>query len=525
LNKVLQGQFESIEDYNSTFKKVKIKVFAFGENDNSSNITPESFVKAKDSIYNIPIVAKYEENTMDEYGLDGDLSGHNTRLKKDKDGNWILFQDTVPLGLVPESAEITFEEVNEGTEEEPDIKTYVVANGCFLWMRYEASQKIEEWLNEGIIPKVSMEINPTDGELVDGYYQINEWEFEAITALGSDKNPCFNRAEIEEYSKKNFKEMYFEMINELKQFTKETLDLGGELENNNLNMSINEDKQGGIDVDEKLELFNKYTTIPEDIVTQLKVDIEQYSLEELDVKLFELSGLLEEELRRELWQEKWTDSWGYECSRFYLWDFDFEANLVFAYDNSDSYLYKFSYTTSGDTVSIDFESGVKQKLVPVDFDEGSTFEFSFVPKEKFEIVANDLVAQKENIEQFETIKGELETLKADYEAIKGQNEKLSEYKSAVEQEQFEYNIQVLFENYSKILDEATINEFKEKVNEFSLETLPELETQMKLAFAESKITFETKKEKTPLSFEFEKTVKTSSKPYADLIMKYSKEEN
>lgn len=520
-DKVLQGQFESIEDYNSTFKKVKIKVFAFGENSNFSNITPESFVRAKDSIFNIPIVAKYDEDTTDKYGLDGDLEGHNTRLKKDKDGNWILYQDTIPLGLVPESAEVYFEEVNEGTEENPDMKTYVVADGCFLWMRYDAAKKIDEWLKNDIVPKVSMEINPIDGEIVDGYYQINSFEFEAITALGSDKTPCFSRAEIEEYSQKNFKEMYHEMIDELKQFTKDQLNLGGELDKENLETENKEFvDEGGNQVDELLALFKKYTTIPEDIVNQLKENIQSYSFEELDAKLFALSGLLEEELRRELSKETYIDSWGYECGRFSLHDFDPDSNLVYAFDWTDYCLYKFSFTKNGDAVSIDFENPVRQKLVPVDFVEGDTFEFSFVPKEKFETVANDLVAQKESIEQFETIKDELETLKSDYEVIKTQNKQLSEYKSKIEQEQFDININELFENYAKVLDEATLNEFKSKVGDYTLDTIVDLEKEMKLAFAESKLTFEKKQAKTPLSFEFDKQPATSDKPYADRIMKY-----
>lgn len=243
MSKILQGQFETIENYNSTFKKVRIKIFAFGKNQNFSNITPQAFEYAKDSIYNIPIVAKYNEDTVDDYGLEGDLEGHNTKLKKDKNGDWVLYQDTVPLGLVPESAEIYFEEVNEGTEEDSDIKTYVVVDGCFLWMRYDASKKIEEWLNNGITPKVSMEINPLSGKIVDNYYQIDSFEFEAIAALGSDKTPCFPKAEIENYSKKSFKEMYLEMLKELKETTKQSI--GGEFM-----------KKEDIGSDDKIEIDN-----------------------------------------------------------------------------------------------------------------------------------------------------------------------------------------------------------------------------------------------------------------------------
>ena len=47
----LTGHFQDIEDYNSTFKKVKIKVFAFDLNRNGSDITQIAFANAQNSIF------------------------------------------------------------------------------------------------------------------------------------------------------------------------------------------------------------------------------------------------------------------------------------------------------------------------------------------------------------------------------------------------------------------------------------------------------------------------------------------
>jgi hypothetical protein len=225
--KVLHGYFESIEPYNSSFKKVTIKVFAFGKNQKFSNITPQSFELAQNTIYSIPLVSKYIEDVTDEYGFEGDLSGHNMKLRKIKtpEGKtlWEIYQDTTPLGVVPADAEIYFEDINEGTEEKPDIKTYIVAKGCLLWMRYDAAKKIEGWLSNGIKPKVSMEIGNIQGEIIDNYFTVNNFEFEAICAIGSDKTPAFPRAEITNFSKENFEKMYSEMLKELKELTEKDL--------------------------------------------------------------------------------------------------------------------------------------------------------------------------------------------------------------------------------------------------------------------------------------------------------------
>ena len=212
----LKGYFEGIEDYNESFKKVKIKVHALGKNKNYSNILPSAFEKAKESIYNIPIVAKYNSG-KDKYGLNGDLESHNTILEADRNGNLIIKQDTYPIGVVSSNANITFEDINEGSEENPDIKRYIVVDNVFLWKRYDATQKIEEWLENGIVPHVSMEIGSIVGDMdSDGYFTIIDYKYEAICALGSEIEPCFPMAQIENYNKQSFSEQFYEMINELK---------------------------------------------------------------------------------------------------------------------------------------------------------------------------------------------------------------------------------------------------------------------------------------------------------------------
>lgn len=254
-----QGEFKALETFNSSFLRTKCKVFAFGNNRNASNITEDAFNKAKKSLAFIPVVAKFSDN-KDVYGSNGDLEGHNVELEKDSNGDWVLRHDTFPIGVVSPNANISFEEVNEGTELEPEYKTYVVVDEVFLWKRYDATKKIEEWLSNGVTPKVSMEINNIEGSFNnDNYFRVDSFEFEAIAALGSDIEPCFPFAQIEQYSLIDVKKEFEQMLNELKF----TLQEGGkEMEENTVAAVVEEVLPTEDSVDEVIE------TVESDVVEQ-----------------------------------------------------------------------------------------------------------------------------------------------------------------------------------------------------------------------------------------------------------------
>jgi len=385
-NQVLRGYFESVENYNDSFKKVCIRIFAFGKNANFSNITPQSFELAKNTIFSIPLVAKYIEDTTDDYGLSGNLSGHNTALRQKPDNSWEIYQDTIPLGCIPNDAEIYFEDVNEGTEENPDIKTYIVAKGCLLWMRYDAAQKINDWLNNGIIPKVSMEISNIQGSLIDNYFQVDNFQFLAVCCLGSEKTPCFQSCDISNYTKQDFEKSYSEMLKELKQLTQLELDQKnqplsptlGDIDNTdptNIDSQINKvnfDKEGGNEIlKEKLNLINKYSNLTKEDIADLKTEINKYSLEEFDTKLKEISEKKQSEfemtneqlidaVRQELKKEiiTITDYWG-DLVQIQKYRYrDLKENLVIVVDHEWENYFGIPFTVTGDTVAIDYVNAI-----------------------------------------------------------------------------------------------------------------------------------------------------------------------
>lgn len=212
---LMNGVFESIQEYNSSFLRTKIKMLAFGHNRNGSSFqSEESFFNAtKTSLPLIPVVAKFNKEK-------DNLEGHNVTVEINEDGDYEFNYDTYPIGVVANNYNLTIEDVNEGTEEYPDIKKYVVIDNVFLWKRYKAVQKIESWIQEGAKPKVSVEIDNVAGSFdEDGYFKIDNFNFQAICALGSDIEPCFPRAEISTYSlsdlNKEFKDLIYELNQDL----------------------------------------------------------------------------------------------------------------------------------------------------------------------------------------------------------------------------------------------------------------------------------------------------------------------
>lgn len=440
----LEGHFQEIEDYNSTFKKVKIKVFAFDLNANNSDITRTAFENAKSSIFNIPIIAKYNEEK-------DDLEGHNVYLTKDKNDNYIIKMDTSPFGVVSNLANISFEDINEGSEENPSIKTYVIIDNVFLWKRYEATQRIEEWLAQGIEPKISMEIGSVEGKFESGVFEISSFEFEAITALGSDVEPCFPMAQIEEYSKATFQEAYFEMVKELK------FSLQNQSSNNLDVDDINNNKEGGINIlNEKFELIKKYENLTEEDVLDLKTNQEQYSLEDFDMKLKELSEAknvpittefaltseqLSDEVRKVLRTKKVIseDWWGDEYSENEFYYRDIKDNLVIVIDNAWENYYGIPYTTNGDAIAIDFENKIP-------------YMYDWRPRTNDEVVNN---FAKQEFEEKLKVFTDKAVEKAKTETTVEYESKISEFNSKIEELSLQNSQTTISEEFETLKSKVT----------------------------------------------------------------------
>ena len=290
-------------------------------------------------------------------------------VRKD-DGSLILVNLTQPIGVVPQTAKVYWETVEE---DDGTVNEYLCAE-VLIWKRQEAYRKIKK---DGITAQ-SMEITVKDGETINGIYCIKDFEFTAFALIGVE--PCYESASLA-FSKQDFKQEFSKMMRELMDsFIDVTVsDETGNIHSHKYSM------EGGNKGLDKQNLIEKYGID----VNTLDFSIDDFTVEELEEKFraiteadkksdpevdtdknkFALTSNVVDEIMRALDAEKIQREWG-ECSRYLFVDCDFDAMEVYCWDRTDWLLYGFSYKTNGDSIEIDFENKKRKKYVIADFDEG-----------------------------------------------------------------------------------------------------------------------------------------------------------
>lgn len=372
-NKVLNLTYASslteLCEVNSSFDSGILRIAYPGANRNGSSISKETFERCIKTIFNCPIVCHYDRES-------DTLGGHDMEIVKSQDGRLVVVNTTTPVGCIPESANVFWEEVEE---DDGTTREYLCAE-ALLWKRQEAYRKIKK---DGIVAH-SMEITVKDGESIDGLYHIRDFEFTAFALIGVE--PCFESSSLEMFSKKDFKEQFSEMMLELKESFNLVKTSDNEDDNTNLK---NHSMEGGEQVLDRNELIAKYGID----VEALDFSIEDFTIEELEEKFkamqaepegepstasddepdegdkFALMNNVLEEIMRSLDAIKLQKDWG-ECNRYWFVDCDMEAYEIYCWDTTDWLLYGFTYTMDGDSVVIDFDSKKRKKYVIADFDEG-----------------------------------------------------------------------------------------------------------------------------------------------------------
>lgn len=363
LNLTYASSITNLCEVNSSFDSGILRIAYTGVNRNGSSISKSVFEKCVNTIYNCPIVCNYDRET-------DTLGGHDIEIVHDSDGDLKLINLTQPVGCIPESAKVFWEEV---TEDDGTVHEYLCAE-ALLWKRQEAYKKIKE---DGIVAH-SMEITVKDGDVVDNVYHIKDFEFTAFALIGVE--PCFESSSLETFSKRSFKEQLSEMMLELKESYNQVKTSAGEVDNNSLQ---NYSAKGGEPIVDKNELISKYGID----VDALDFSIDDYSAEELEEKFkaiteareqedetpeddkYALMSNFMEELTAALGEEKTHNEWG-DYSRYVYADVDTEVSEVYCWDTTNWLLYGFTYAMDGDTVIIDFNSKKRKKYIIADFDEG-----------------------------------------------------------------------------------------------------------------------------------------------------------
>ncbi|HKM45894.1 MAG TPA: hypothetical protein VJY12_10615 [Dysgonamonadaceae bacterium] len=184
---------------NVGFVRGVCKVAYAGKNRNYSNIPKEAFELAEPSVFGIPVVGHWIEDSSKEHG--GKFGGHDVILEEK--GNKVTIKDsTTPFGFVPQDANPRWETVED---ENGNSKSYYTVDVVLWQERYPVA--IQSIIDNG--SRQSMEIMVKDGDWDDNwdYFDINDFYYSALCLLGKDENadgsrgeddvqPCFEESEV-----------------------------------------------------------------------------------------------------------------------------------------------------------------------------------------------------------------------------------------------------------------------------------------------------------------------------------------
>lgn len=439
---VFSSGITNLVERNSSFDSGVLRVAYTGRNRNNSFIGKDTFELCMPTIYNCPIVCRYDRET-------DTIGAHDMELVSDDNGMHVV-NLTQPVGVVPESAKYWWEEI----EDDSGVHEYLCIE-VLIWKRQEAYRKIKE---DGITDE-SMEISVKEGSIVDGVYVIKRFEFTAFCLLGTAE-PCYESASLEMFSREDFKQQLAKMMQDFKESFSLISTQTGVEDKQTQNLT-----EGGEEVlDQKMDLLAEYGLSADD----LEFSLEELTYEELKAELSKIQAaadddaeddsqneedkageaepaqepaeeqaaaeeagepdvsdepheddasfaLMGEQFREELVNalsvETVETCFG-EMARYWYVDYSTELSEVYCYDMEDWKLYGFTYSMNGDNVVVDFECKKRKKFSIVDFDEGDqTAMFSAV----FATMTEKYQAASDTISSMETELGELRKFKEDTE--------------------------------------------------------------------------------------------------------------
>lgn len=184
--------FEITESLSPLFSKARVTVMYHGENPNRSSFSKWDVERAVPSLKNIPIVGYFSEE-------DENFGGHERSLVVEDD-KIVVKTKTVPIGVVPESAVFSWENI---VDKDGIRREYLVIDNALIWNRDE---KLVSALSTDDFGQ-SMEITVNEYYTLDGIDYITDFYFTALCVLGIDKNgagyvrPAFDDAKVQTYSK------------------------------------------------------------------------------------------------------------------------------------------------------------------------------------------------------------------------------------------------------------------------------------------------------------------------------------
>ena len=467
LNITYTSSLTNLCEINTSFDTGVLRVCYTGKNRNGSFFSKEDIQRNIKTIYNCPIVCNYDRET-DIFG------GHDIEVVSNDDGDLRLVNLTTPVGVVPESAKVWFEDF---TEDDGTVHEYLYTE-VLLWKRQEAYKKIKD---DGITAH-SMEIQVKDGELIDDVYHVKDFEFTAFALIGVE--PCFESSSLEVFSNKEFKQQLSEMMQDLKETYTMVKTSNEDDEINSNNYSV----EGGKEIlEEKIKLAKEYNID----VDSLDFSLEDFTIEELTEKFdaikstavpaknnkptvnesedkFALTQNIVSELRRVLDDgEKFTTDWDEDYPKYSYIDCDIETKEVYCWDIEDGIMYGFAFEMNGDNINIDFSSKKRKKVAFVDFEEGEE------PPQTPEVFSKIKESVSNVCADCKNIKAKFSDASKSIDEMSSELDELRKFKSDIEEQEKTKQREDVFAKFEDLEGIEAFEVLKQNCAEYDLNTLEE----------------------------------------------------
>lgn len=505
-NVVFESRIADWTEVNSSFDKGVLRIAYHGQNRNGMFISKQAFDSAVKSVFNCPVVCNYIRET-------DSIGSHDVDVVK-KNGEVRMVNITTPVGVVPESANVWWSEVEEANGE---VHEYLCAD-ILIWKRQEAYEHLKE---NGIVDE-SMEIRVIDGSRQnDGLYHIDKFEFLAFCLLESAP-PCFESAGIELFSLDGFESKYAQMMEDMKREFSTVMTASAD---DTYTQSYS--KGGTCELDLN-ELMVKYSLSAEDVT----FDTENMSVEEIEQKFSEIKAAKDEatfaeqepeneppvpeagepekenqefsltasqfidEVFEALSAVRYADPyWGDMCKYYYV-DHDVELKEVYVLDAEDYKTYGMPFTMNGDKVELVFDQLKRKKVCYVDFDE-----------------AEEVFAEKS------PLGGLMSELCEKYEALKKETEALKEFKAEVETQARKEEVDEVFAKFADLSGNAEFEEFRENYDDMSKEQVEE--KCFAIRGRNMTVNFSLSSQSKPVRLPIEQQAnKNTDEPYGGIFAKY-----
>lgn len=477
--------FSDIKDINPHFAIGKMRIAYAGRNRNNTEISKEVFEEAIPTMFNCPVVVRYDrEKNM--------FGGHDIEVVV-SDNTIKVVNATSPIGIVPAGAQWCWEDV---TEDNDLVRQYLCVEVLF-WKRQEAYDHLLEIGSADQSMEVDfVEYHKDD----DGFYVADKICFSAFCLLESVE-PCFESASVELFAFKSedeYKRQFALMLDDLREYTEGSKEGDEQVEELEKVMSAEEEvvevpAEEAVPAEEPEEV----PVVVEAEADEESAPAESFSAATYRQKFDALVNALSDEVIR--------DEEGRIVKETYYWVSDFDDEFVFVErhvwekGDHDCQYGRFAYAFNEESLEAVLGGEFEKMIV------------TWLTEAEHEALIQEREAAKAESEEFAAYK-------ESHSAANEEVEELRTYKAQKEASERETAINELFAQFEDLSDNEEFKQFSESEEIAEMELSAIEDKCFMLRGKATKVEFAHKSVKLPAINGYAKD--EEGKPYGGLFEKY-----